>query len=75
MTKREMKRIALATEAYYILVGNQTDCITDEMSEKDSIKFLQVQRELAFSWLRQAGLSERPASVAEIFEVILGRKP
>lgn len=74
MTKRQLKRIALATEAHYILTGAGTDCVTDRLSEKDADRFQRAQYEVAYGWLRQAGFAVEPKSLDEIFEAVLGRK-
>lgn len=47
MNKQQARRIALAVEASYILLGAETACITDKLSEADAMRFKEAQQEMA----------------------------
>lgn len=70
MNKRQAKRIALATNASYILFGAPTNAITDHLSAADTVRFEDAQQELAYAMLRQAGFSE-PMQPHDILVAVL----
>lgn len=73
MTKRQAYRIALATNASYILLGAETECIAALLSDKDNEKFLVAQREMAWRMLKQAGF-DRPMNAEEVVCCVLNGK-
>lgn len=72
MNKQQAKRIALATEASYILHGAETHAVTDLLSDKDGERFRVAQKELAWDMLRKAGFDE-PMQPDEIITAVLGK--
>jgi hypothetical protein len=71
MNKRQARRIALATEASYLLFGAETAAITDNLSDVDAKRFRDAQVEIAWAMLRQAGFEE-PMNAHEILAAVLG---
>lgn len=72
ISRTQARRLALALEAYYLLAGAESACLTDHMGDADRALYNGVVRQQAFVWLRQAGLDEKPDSVAEMAQKILG---
>lgn len=71
MNKRQARRIALATEASYILFGAETHAITDRLSDADMRRFCEAQEQMAWEMLRKAGFS-RPMLAEDILIEVLG---
>lgn len=71
MNKSQARRIALATEASYILLGASTDGITDFLSAADAQRFCDAQSEIAWQMLRRAGF-DVPMNAHEILAKVLG---
>jgi len=71
MNKQQARRIALAVEASYILLGAETACITDKLSEADAMRFKQAQQEIAWRMLRKAGF-DGPMNADDIVAAVLG---
>ena len=57
MNKRQLKKLALITTASEIIAGNSMDCVTDNISEADQIRFEQVRYDMAYALLRRVGLN------------------
>lgn len=75
MNMTQARRIALATEASYILFGASTDAITDLLCDADAERFRKAQTELANQMLRRAGFNA-PMNADQIVEVVLhGDRP
>lgn len=70
MNKRQARRIALATNASYLLFGASTDGVTDRLTDADSQKYHDAQNELAWDMLRRAGFSQ-PMHAHEIVAAVL----
>lgn len=71
MNKRQAMRIALATEASYILFGASTDAVTELLSHTDVLKVTQAQKEMALRMLRRAGF-DAPMQGDAIVAAVLG---
>ena len=70
MNQRQAMRIALAVEASYILLGAETSCVTDNLSDADGERFKRAQKEMAWSMLKRAGFEE-PMNADEIVSAVL----
>lgn len=71
MNKRQARRIALATEASYILFGAETVSILRKLNQADATRVHEAQVEMAWGMLRQAGF-DRPMDADEILMEVLG---
>lgn len=71
MNKKQARRIALATNASYLLFGASTDAVTDLLSEDDGRRYEDAQKEMALAMLRRAGF-EYPMQANEIIAAVLG---
>jgi hypothetical protein len=71
MTNKQLKQVALAAEAMYLLHGATIINVTNVLQGKDVNKFRDVQMQIALGWLRQAGFRKVPESIEEIVNCIL----
>ena len=70
MNKRQALRIALATNASYILFGAETEGVTNQLSDADAERYEEAQKEMAWAMLRRAGFDE-PMNAPEIVAIVL----
>lgn len=73
MNKRQARRLALATNASYLLFGASADGITDDLCEADLQRYQAAQDEMAWAMLRRAGFNE-PMQADAILAAVLAEK-